>query len=230
VGHQDRRHPVPARPAHHAHHGLAAERVQRAGGLVGQQQPSLARHRAGHRDPLALAAGKLGRVAVRAVAEVQFAERAQGRQQCLPATHAIELKRQRNVFRGGQPGQQVEVLEHVADVPAAQAGPLALRQAVDRNAVKQHVAGRRLLQAAGDGQQARLARSAGAHDRHHRARRYGQVHVAERLDASRAGAVSLGHMPHLEHLLSSVVSAPADHGSAGAGIHAMDRGRAGEYG
>ncbi len=59
---------------------------------------------------------------------------------------AVELKWQRHVLRGGEPGQQVEVLEDVADRAAAQLrlGPAGHPQRV--LAVDEDGAGRRLLQ------------------------------------------------------------------------------------
>ena len=80
-------------------------------------------------------------------------------------------KRQRDVLGGGEPGEQVEVLEHVADRPAPQAGPVVARHRRHGRAADQHLTARRLLQGPGDGQERALARSARSHDRHQLARR-----------------------------------------------------------
>ena len=58
------------------HDCLGVDRVERAGGLVGQQQPPLPDHGAGDRHPLALAAGQLVRIAVGLVGQAQFASAA----------------------------------------------------------------------------------------------------------------------------------------------------------
>ena len=103
----------------------------------------------------------------------------------LRAGHAVQLQRQRDVLRRGQPGEQVVVLEHVADRAAAQPGLGVARHARQRVAADEHLAAGRVLQAAGDGQQRALARPARAHHRHHRARLDDEVDAAQRVHLGR---------------------------------------------
>src|SRR5262249_15817662 len=63
-----------------------------------------------------------------------------------------------------------------------------------------HLAGALLLQAAGDGQQRGLPRSARSHHRHHRARVDRQVDVAQRVHLGGPPAVGARHAPHFQHV------------------------------
>ena len=65
--------------AQQAHHGLAVHRVERAGGLVGQQQAPLAHHGPGDRDALALATRQLVGVAAGPLGQAQLARALAGR-------------------------------------------------------------------------------------------------------------------------------------------------------
>ena len=102
------------------HDGLAVHGVERAGRLVGEQQPALADDRPGDRDPLALAARELVRDSARRGPPPRAppAPRARSRGQLW--RDAVELERQGDVLGRGQPREQVEVLEDVADRPASQ--------------------------------------------------------------------------------------------------------------
>ena len=68
--------------------------------------------------------------------------------------------------RPGCAGEQVEVLEHIADGPPAQPGPLIARQLRQGPPAHQDLPASGLFQAPGDGQQGALARAARPHDRH----------------------------------------------------------------
>ena len=74
--------------------------------------------------PLALAARQLVGIATGAIGEAELVERGEGRGARCLAPSAVELQRERDVLGRRQPGQQVEVLEHVADRPAAEPGPV----------------------------------------------------------------------------------------------------------
>jgi hypothetical protein len=75
VGDDDARHPAVGGRSQQAHDALAVDRVQRAGGLVGEQQAALADDRPRDRDALALAARELVRVAIGVVRDVERLER-----------------------------------------------------------------------------------------------------------------------------------------------------------
>ena len=66
-------------------------------------------------------------------------------------------------------GQQVEVLEHEADLAVPELGALVAVDAGDVLALQEVVAGRRPVEQAEDVHERRLARARGAHDRDHRA-------------------------------------------------------------
>ena len=125
VGDDHAGHAALARVADEPDHVFAVDRVERAGRLVGEQQAALADHGARDRHTLALAAGQLFGVAVGAGREAELIERGQGARARRLVAHAVELERQSDVLRRGQPGQQVEVLEHEPDRSATQARPFA---------------------------------------------------------------------------------------------------------
>jgi hypothetical protein len=149
-----------------AHHRLAVDRVQGPGRLVGQQQAAVAHHGAGDRDPLALPARQLVGIASGPVDQAQLLQRRQPACAGGLLADAVQLQRQRHVLHRGQPGQQVEVLEDVADPATTQPRPLVARHPRQSGSADQHHAAARLLQAPGDRQQRALARAAGTHDRH----------------------------------------------------------------
>ena len=179
VGDDDPATPRLARREQEPHHRLAVDRVERARRLVGQQQMALAHDGAGDRDPLALAAGELVGEALGA-----RSPRPSSSSAAMPATVRLLGARRRRARAAAQtfstarqPGQQVEVLEHVADRAAPQPRLVVARQSRHGRAVDEHLAARRLLEAAGDGQQRALARAARPHHRDQLARVDGQVDV-----------------------------------------------------
>ncbi len=106
-----------------AHDGLGVGGVERARGLVGQEELAVAHHGAGDGDPLALATRQLVGVARRPVLQPEVVERLERRRLGLAGRDAVELEGQGHVLHRTEPGQQVVVLEHVADGLATQAGP-----------------------------------------------------------------------------------------------------------
>ena len=187
-----------ARGAQEAHDGLAVGGVERTGGLVGEQQVPVADDGAGDRDPLAFAAGEVVREAVGARADIERLERFHRGRAGGAQPDAVELQRQRHVLDRGESGEEVEVLEHVADRSPAQAGAVVARQRAQCDIGDEDLTARRLLEAAGDRQQRALARAARAHDRDELAARDGEVDVAQRVHLGRAVAVDLGDARELE--------------------------------
>ena len=135
--------------------------------LVSQQQAPVLNHRPGDRHPLALAAGQLARMAGRPLAPRPSSSKARiPAARGLPDRNAVQLQRQGDVLGRGEPGQQVEILEHVADRAAPQPRPLVARHPRQRDAIDQHLGAGWVLQARGDGQQRALARPLRPHHRH----------------------------------------------------------------
>src|SRR5262249_54386886 len=142
---------------------LADLGVERAEGLVEQQQLRLDGERTGERDTLALAARELARQPVAEALEMDEAQQFLGPRLdvLLPRTQAALLDRQAegDVFGHGHVAKQRIVLEDEADAAVAHA------DARDVLAVEQHLARILELEPGDDPQQRRLARARGAEQR-----------------------------------------------------------------
>ena len=115
---------------------------------------------------------------------------------------------QGDVLAGGEPGKEVEVLEHVADRSASHLRPLRARDTGEVDPVHEHLAAGRLLEASGDRQERALARAAWAHDRHQLAALDGEVDLTEGAHLGRPGAVGLRYLAKFEcacHCETSIV-------------------------
>ena len=90
------------------------DRVERAEGLVHQHQRRVGRERAGEPDPLALAAGELGRVAGAVVAGGQVDEVEQPSVRCpLTLRPAEQPRHGRDVLGDRHMGEEPDLLDHV---------------------------------------------------------------------------------------------------------------------
>ena len=144
--------------------GLA---IEVAGRLVAEQQRRVGDDRARDADALLLAAGELARVVLRAVGQADDLERdRRARLRRSRLRQLREQQRQLDVALGGQHRQQVVELEDEADVLRA---PLRQRAAAERRSIS-HAgdldrAARRLIEAAHQIEQRRLARSGRPHQR-----------------------------------------------------------------
>ena len=136
--------------------------------------------------------------------------------QATSAGHARVQQAVGNVLHRAEPLDEVELLEHEADAPAADRGQAGVAAAdVDRR--RWDGAARRALQGADDVHQRRLARAGRADDHDELAARPGG-HPVERMDR-RAPRVLLHHVVELEHdvvvraggpSLSSLTPSPPD--------------------
>ena len=225
--HDDPGHATLAGGANQAHDTLAVDGVQRPGWLVGEQEPPVADDGAGDRDPLTLTTRQLVRVVPGTVGQAQLLEGGHRHHARRPGTGAVELQRQRHVLGRRQSGQQVEVLEHVADRPAPQPGPIVARHRRDVLSVDEDVTGRGLLEGPGDRQQRALARSARTHDRDQLAGVDCEVDIPHRFDERWTLAVGLRHLPQFErshHRLAPTRRRGLRHaGSGGASVVAGSR-------
>ena len=120
VGHHDGGHAAVAGGEDQAHHDLCIGGVERAGGLVGQEQTTFAHHGAGDGDALALTARQHVGVVRRPVLQPEILEGRERGRLGLAGRDAIELQGKGDVLHGAQPGQQVVVLEDIADGLAAE--------------------------------------------------------------------------------------------------------------
>jgi len=129
VGHHDSSDPATTGGHDEVHHRFPVGRVERPGRLVREHQASVADDGAGNRDALALAARELVGEMRRPVAKAELAEGNQTSCPSLPRRHAVELERQADVLGRRQPGEEIEVLEYVADRAAPQSCPGVTRHA-----------------------------------------------------------------------------------------------------
>ena len=118
----------------------------------------LADERARDRDALLLAARELGRP-VAATRSSRPTRSSASRTTDARQPPAGEPRRQRDVLLGGQRAEQVEGLEDEADALAAQPGERPLAEPAELVLAEADAALRRPVQAGGDLQQRRLARS-----------------------------------------------------------------------
>src|SRR3954468_4126062 len=104
---------------------LTGRRVEGPGRLVRQEQAAFAHESSRDRDALLLPAGQVIRETVGDVGEVEACQRCE----CLctrpPQRYAVELAGEGHVLGSRQRGQQVEVLEDVADRASPYGGQLA---------------------------------------------------------------------------------------------------------
>ena len=148
------------------HDLVAALGVEVAGGLVGQQHGGLGDDGPGDGHALLLAAGELGRACGAPSRRGPPAARrpARGRVRARLRLAAIE-QRQLDVLQRRGARQQVEALEHEAQVAAAQQRALVARQRLDTGAPRNRYSpGAGRVQAAQDVHRRGLARAAGPHD------------------------------------------------------------------
>ncbi len=139
-------------------HGPPRGGIEVAGGLVGEQQPGTAHQGAGDRRPLHLATGELARQVPGPVGDAHAVEHVGHGGVRRPSPAPVEQQGQLDVLRHAQAGQEVEELEHEADVAPAQAGPLGHAQPGQVAPVDAHGAGVGHVEAARQVQQGRLAR------------------------------------------------------------------------
>ena len=104
----------------------------------------------------ALAAGELVGVTRLPVGEAEVFQHRHSGQTGLPCADAVELEWKRDVLKGGETRQEVELLEDVADRASSKPCVAVARHLLQRVAVDQHLTARRLLEAAGDREQRRL--------------------------------------------------------------------------
>ena len=118
------------------HDLLAGDAVEVAGRLVGQEDAGLVHQRTGDGHPLALAAGELVGPVVHAVGQAHPLQRRRGPVAALPPAHAGVHQRQLHVVQRGGPGQQVEGLEHEADLAVPYPGERVVAEPRDFLAVE----------------------------------------------------------------------------------------------
>src|SRR5699024_2957431 len=98
---------------------LAGGRVEGAGRFVREDEAAGAHERPRDGDPLTLATGELVREAPGKVGQPDLLECGPCLRACRPQRDTVELAREGDVLQRGEGGDEVEVLEDVADGASA---------------------------------------------------------------------------------------------------------------
>ena len=184
--------PVPGhllQKLHHLHAGLA---VQRAGGLVGQEDVRVVDEGPGDGNALHLAAGHLGGHLVELVAQPHLFQGVHGPAAALLLGHARQGQGKLHVGEHRLMGDQVIALEHEADGVVAVGVPVAVLVVLGGAAVDDEVAAGVAVQAADDVQRGGFAAAGGAQDGHELVFPELQVHPPQGLDGVPPQGVLLG--------------------------------------
>ena len=174
--------PVPGhllQKLHHLHAGLA---VQRAGGLVGQEDVRVVDEGPGDGHPLHLPAGHLRRHLVQLVPQPHLFQRLHRPAAALLLGHARQGERQLHVGQHALVGNQVVALEHEADGVVAVGVPVPVLVVLGGAAVDDEVAAGVAVQPADDVQRGGLAAAGGAQDRHELVFPELQIHPPQGVD------------------------------------------------
>src|SRR4051812_43920547 len=179
------------------HDVVGRHAVERARRLVREDHRRVGDQGAGDRDPLLLPAGELVGHVAGPRRQPDLVQRRPGpaRAVALARVH----QRQLDVALRAGAGQQVERLEHEADLAVADRRELVVVERDDVLAVELVAAARGVVQAAKDVHHRRLARPGVAHDRDHLALLDAERDVVEGADVDGAGAVDLADVRQLEH-------------------------------
>jgi hypothetical protein len=155
------------------------------------------------RHPLLLAAREPRRRTVRVVVDRQRLQQVHAAGARLARRDAGEQRRQLDVVRHGQVPDQVEELEHEADLAPAHVGPFRLGVAVDAAAAELDLARGRPVEPAEQVEQRRLAAAAGPGDRDELALGHLGVDAAQGAHAAFVLACEAARDDHGLHPISS---------------------------
>ena len=181
---------------HDLHTGL---RVERARGLVGQQDLGIVDKRTGDGDALHLTAGKLAGLFAHVLGKPHAAERLDGALTALGAGHAGKREGQLDVFQNGLMWDKIVGLEHEADAVVAVRVPIAVLVLACGHTIDEQVAAIVMVKAADDVEHGGLARARRPQHCHELVVAEGHRHVIERgLREVRSG-VGLAHVYQLQH-------------------------------
>src|SRR5712691_915562 len=191
------------------------QRVEVAGGLVGEDEAGVARQHSGDGHPLLLPARELRRQVARARAEADELEGARDPRPALGARQAAVAQGHVDVVEGIQIGDEVEALEDEPDLSVPDAGHLVVAEAAHVLAIEDVGAALEGVEQAGDVEEGGLARAGGAHDGHELARTHAQRELRQRMGLDQIGAVDLRDALHLQHChslpqRSNTVRAPSN--------------------
>ena len=181
------------------HYLLAGLGVQRAGGLIGQQDVGVVYQCAGNGHALHLAAGHLAGLFVALVAQTHRLQRFAGALPALLAGNARDGHGQFHVGQHALVGNQVIALKNKADGVVAVGIPVPILVLSGRNTPDDQVAAVIAVQAADDVQQGGLAAAAGAQNGHELVVAEGKAHAVQRRLGQVAGGILLANFLNLKH-------------------------------
>ena len=119
-------------------------------------------------------------------------------------------QRQQDIVLDREGIQQIEVLEHKAQMVPAEGGDVLLPDGHDIFPIQQHLAAGGLIQCRQDVQQSGLAGAGLTHDSHIFPGLYGKIHLGQGMDllTAKAGGISLFQIIYLQdrHIHSSLGS------------------------
>ena len=174
------------------HDLVAALRIEIAGRLVGEQHFRIGHDGARNGDALLLPAGKFGRGVMRPVFQPDRPQRFARQRMAHRSRFAAIQQRQFDVLLRGGARQQVESLEHEAEMIAPQQRALVARQAFHVRTVEQVRARGRRVETAENVHRGGFAGTAGAHDGDELALANGQIDPAQSLERGLSVTVGLG--------------------------------------
>ena len=198
VGDHDHQ-PVPRHFLEQFHHLNAGLAVQRAGGLVCQQDVGVVHQRAGNGYALHLPAGHLAGVLVQLVAQPHLLQRSGGTAAALGLGYARDGQCQFHVAQYGLVGDQVIALEHKTDGVVPVGVPVAVGVFFGGDAVDDQIAAVVAIQTADDVQQGGLAGAAGAQNGHEFVVPQVQTDVVQCVLHQLAGLIFFVDLFELEH-------------------------------
>lgn len=181
-------------------HVTADQRVERAEGLVHEQQVGVGGQRAGETHALLHTAGQLVGPGLLPAFETGHPQRLGGTRLAGLTRHALDLQAVRGVLQDAPVGEEREVLEHHADLGGADVPQIAGAQGGQVLAVEQHAARGGVEQTVEHPQQGGLARAGQPHDDEDLSRLHGERGVDHRCGRSLgAQLVAVGAALELPH-------------------------------
>ena len=199
MGDEHHRMALPMQVLQHSQHLAAGVAVQRAGGLIRQQDIRVVDQRTGNGNALHLAAGHFAGVLVQLIAQPHLLQRLGGAALALCARDAGNGQGQLHVGQNGLMGDQVVALEHKADGVVAVGVPIAVGVLFGGDPVDDKVTAVVPIQAADDVQQGGLAGAAGAQNGHEFVVPQVQTDVVQCVLHQLAGLIFFVDLFELEH-------------------------------
>src|ERR1039458_2276247 len=172
--------------------------VEIAGGLVAQQQQRLVDEGARQRYALLLAAGKLGRAMIEAIAQADLCQQV-ARTVDVAVAIPRNQRRHQHIFEHGALRQQAVVLKDEADCPIAERRQLFLGERERIASIERDRTGSGLFQPAEDVEERALARAGRAHDGGRVAALKAERNARENGERPAWGRIFLGEVRDFKH-------------------------------